>query len=172
MRGSRSASTSSTRGDPVLLEVGRIVKPHGLRGEVVVALVTNRPERVATGSMLHTLNGTVVVRHARPFEATGDGRWIVSFLDVSSREAAEALRGLLLQAEPLDDPDALWTHELIGAEVVAVSGETLGRVAALEANPASDLLVLATGGLIPLRFVVGHEAGRLTVDIPPGLLDL
>jgi 16S rRNA processing protein RimM len=161
--------------DPVLLEVGRILKPHGLRGEVVVALVTNRPERLVAGATLQRAAGTMaelVVRHARPFEATGDGRWIVLFDGVSSREDAEALRGVLLQAPPLDDPDALWAHELIGAEVVAVSGELLGRVDAVEANPASDLLVLEAGGLIPLRFVVAREAGRLTVDIPPGLLDL
>ena len=113
-----------------------------------------------------------MVRYARPFEATGDGRWIVSFDGVSSREDAEALRGTVLRSPPLDDPDALWTHELIGAEVVSSAGETLGRVEAIEANPASDLLVLETGGLIPLRFVVGHERGRVTVDIPLGLLDL
>ncbi len=43
---------------------------------------------------------------------------------------------------------------------------------AIESNPASDLLVLDGGGLIPLRFVTGREAGRVTVDIPLGLLDL
>src|ERR1700722_7611420 len=159
-------------GDLFLLEVGRIVKPHGLRGEVVVALVTNRHERVAVGATLQAPLGAWRVRCARPFEATGDGRWIVSFDGVSSREDAEALRGTVLRSPPLDDPDALWTHELIGAEVVSSAGETLGRVEAIEANPASDLLVLETGGLIPLRFVVGHERGRVTVDIPLGLLDL
>ncbi len=43
----------------------------------------------------------------------------------------------------------------------------------VEANPASDLLVLDGGGLIPLRFVVGSSPGeRVTVDVPDGLLDL
>jgi 16S rRNA processing protein RimM len=157
---------------PVLLDVGRILKPHGLRGEVVVALITNRAERVASGSTLHGPAGTMVVRQSRPFEATGDGRWIVLFEGVATREGAEALRGQLLQAPPLADPDALWAHELIGAQVVAGSGEVLGRVEAIEANPASDLLVLGDGGLIPLRFVTGHRPGQVTVDIPAGLLDL
>ena len=45
-------------------------------------------------------------------------------------------------------------------------------MAAVEANPASDLLVLAGGGLVPLRFVVDHQAGvRVAVDVPDGLLD-
>jgi 16S rRNA processing protein RimM len=157
---------------PVLLEVGRILKPHGLRGEVVVVLVTNREERVAPGSTLHTPTRPIVVGHARPFEATGEGRWIVGFDGVTSREDAEALRGMLLQAPPLDDPEALWAHEMIGAEVMTGAGESLGRVEAVEANPASDLLVLETGGLIPMRFVTDHGDGRVTVDIPLGLLDV
>ncbi|HEX3541466.1 MAG TPA: ribosome maturation factor RimM [Acidimicrobiales bacterium] len=157
---------------PVLLEVGRIVKAHGLRGEVVVALVTNRPERVSAGSQLHSPDGPLVVRSARPFEATGDGRWIVQFAGVSDRNAADDLRGTVLRAEPLDDPDALWAHELIGAEVRDIAGTVLGRVEAIESNPASDLLVLENGTLIPLRFVVATPPEAVTVDIPPGLLDL
>jgi 16S rRNA processing protein RimM len=157
---------------PQLLDVGRILKPHGLRGEVVVALVTNRRERLAAGAVLHVASGTIVVRHSRPFEATGDGKWIVAFEGVSDREAADTLRGLVLQAPPLEDPDALWAHELIGSVVASESGELLGRVRAIESNPASDLLVLESGGLIPLRFVTRCGAGRVTVDIPLGLLDL
>lgn len=158
---------------PVLLEVGRIVKPHGLRGEVVVALVTNRAERVAAGAVLQGPSGPLVVVGARPFEATGDGRWIVRFAGVDDRGVAEALRDGVLLAPPLADPDALWAHELIGSVVVdSGSGDVLGRVEAVEANPASDLLVLEDGGLIPLRFVTSSGEGRVSVDMPPGLLDV
>jgi hypothetical protein len=53
------------------------------------------------------------------------------------------------------------------------SGRVLGTVDAVEANPASDLLVLSGGGLIPLGFVTSSEPGvRITVEIPDGLLDL
>jgi 16S rRNA processing protein RimM len=156
----------------VLLEVGRVVKPHGLAGEVVVELVTNRVERVAPGSVLSSPGGPLEVQRSRPFEATGAGRWIVRFAGVSDHEGAEALRGVALSAVPLDDPDALWIHELIGSEVVDQAGAVLGRVRAVEANPASDLLVLAEGGLIPLRFLTARGPGRLVVDVPPGLLDV
>ena len=78
---------------------------------------------------------------------------------------------MVLYAEPLTDPEALWVHELIGAEVVAADGSSYGRVAAVEANPASDLLVLDGGGLVPLRFVVASTPGRVVVDVPAGLLD-
>jgi 16S rRNA processing protein RimM len=155
-----------------LLEVGRIVKPHGLHGQVVVELITNRTERLAPGAVLHAPTGDLVVERSQPFEATGIGRWIVTFGGVVDREGAEALRDVVLTASPLADPEALWIHELIGAEVVDTAGQPLGTVRAVEANPASDLLVLSGGALIPLRFVTDHQPGRLTVDPPAGLLDL
>jgi 16S rRNA processing protein RimM len=97
----------------------------------------------------------------------------VQFDGVEGRTAAEALRGLELEAEPLEVPGVLWVHELVGATVRDATGTELGRVAAVEANPASDLLVLQGGGLIPLRFVVGNDPGvRVTVEVPDGLLDL
>jgi len=155
-----------------VLEVGRVVKPHGMSGEVVVELITNRDERVAPGALLHAGTGLLTVHRSRPFEATGAGRWLVTFEGVGDRNAAEALRGMVLHAEPIDDPGALWVHQLIGAEVVDLAGQVLGTVQAVEANPASDLLVLAGGALIPLRFVVDHRPGWIAVDIPLGLVDL
>jgi 16S rRNA processing protein RimM len=96
----------------------------------------------------------------------------VHFAGVSDRSAAEALHGEVLTAEPLEDPDVLWVHDLVGSEVVAAAdGARLGVVEAVEANPASDLLVLDGGGLVPLTFLVRAEAGRLVVDPPAGLLD-
>nr|MDP9021073.1 ribosome maturation factor RimM [Actinomycetota bacterium] len=72
---------------------------------------------------------------------------------------------------PLEDPDALWVHELIGSAVLDLHGTVHGKVVAVEANPASDLLVLDDGRLVPLRFLVGTATGRVTVDPPAGLLD-
>ena len=65
-------------------------------------------------------------------------------------------------------------HELVGATVRDAAGTALGAVASVEANPASDLMVLESGGLIPVRFVTAHDAAAQTVDvdIPEGLLDL
>jgi ribosomal 30S subunit maturation factor RimM len=96
----------------------------------------------------------------------------VRFEGVTDFEGAEGLRGTVLRAAPLDDADVLWVHELIGGSVVTVSGLDLGVVAAVEANPASDLLVLDTELLVPLRFVVSHAGGRIVVDVPDGLTDL
>jgi 16S rRNA processing protein RimM len=159
-----------------LLEVGRVVRSHGLRGDVVVELITNRAERMEPGSILDAEGGALVVRHSSrlpgPAADLHGRRFLVSFAGVTSREAADELRGLVLRAEPLADADALWVHDLIGSEVIDPVGTALGRVAAVQANPASDLLVLDGGALIPLRFVVGTEPGRVIVDPPAGLLDL
>lgn len=148
--------------------MGRISRAHGLRGEVLVDLVTDRVERLSPGALLQTDVGTLEVQASRPHLS----KFIVSFAGVADRTAAEALRGRALRAEAIEEPGVLWVHELIGSRVLDSHGTDLGTVVAIEANPASDLLVLDGGGLIPLRFVVANEAGCLTVDPPKGLLDL
>jgi 16S rRNA processing protein RimM len=134
---------------------------------VVVTLVTDRVERLDPGSVLHIADGTLEVRSAKPFKH----RWIVDFVGVASREAAEALHGAVLSAEPVDDPDVLWVHELIGSEVATPDGRTWGRVVSVHDVPASDLLELDSGALVPVVFVVDHAPGRVVVDPPDGLLD-
>ena len=148
-----------------MLEVGRITRAHGIRGEVIVELVTDRLERVAPGSVLQTPSGPRTIERSTPHH----GRWIVAFEGVATREAAEALRDTVLSAEPVDDPDALWVHELIGAEVIDIGGTRRGRVVSVIANPASDLLELTDGTLVPVRFVTAHSPGLVRVDAPDGL---
>ncbi|MDQ3146413.1 MAG: ribosome maturation factor RimM [Actinomycetota bacterium] len=144
-----------------------MAKPHGLAGEVIVELVTDRRERLAAGSVLHRGGEPLVVVASRPHQR----RYIVAFAGVHDRHAADGLRGALLLAEPLEDPAALWVHELIGSSVVDLEGSDLGTVVAVEDNPASDLLVLDGGALVPLRFVVESGPERVVVDVPDGLLD-
>ena len=166
----RAGGTPAPAAPPALLGVGRIVKPHGLRGDVIVSLTTNRSERVDVGSVL-------VAEDGRTFEVVRSsahrGRYIVTFAGVDGIDAAEALRDTPLLAPPIEDPDELWVHDLIGSTVEDVSGNDLGRVTGVHANPASDLLELEGGALVPLRFVVRTEPGvKVVVDPPDGLFDL
>jgi len=155
--------------DLPLLEIGRIAKAHGLRGEVNVVLVSNRTERLDPGSVLSSDVGELVVESSRPH---GE-RWLVTFAGHRDRSAAEALRGLELRAEPLDDPDELWVHDLVGCRVVSADGIERGVVTAVQDNPAADLLVLDTGALVPVVFVVdGPAEGTVHVDVPDGLFEL
>jgi len=154
-----------------LLEVGRIDKAQGLRGEVVVTLTTTETSRIDPGSELLADDRLLVVAESRRHQH----RWVVRFEGVTSREGAQALARAVLRAEaPVDtEPDDLWVHELIGSIVVEPDGTERGVVEAVQDNPASDLLVLDSGALVPLRFLVGRDdTGRLVVDVPTGLFDL
>jgi 16S rRNA processing protein RimM len=148
------------------------VKPHGLRGEVVVELFGGRPERAEPGTEFSTVSGPLRIEQASRFEGRWTDRFIMTFAGVRGRDGAERLRDLVLLAPPLDDPDILWVHELVGAEVVEAGGGSLGTVRAVLPNPASDLLELDGGGLVPLRFVVDRRPGQLVVEVPDGLFDL
>ena len=153
-----------------MLEVGRITKAHGLRGEVVVFLTSDRDERVAPGSVLQTdRDQQLVVASSRRHQ----DRWIVAFEQITTREAAEAARGTVLSAEPIEDPDALWVHELIGCTVVDGDDVERGVIESVMDNPAADLLVLDNGSLVPVVFIVGVPVdGVVRVDTPDGLFDL
>jgi len=153
------------------LEIGRLGRPHGLRGELMLSLTTDRTERVVAGSRWWVAGREVAVDSASPHQ----GRYRVKLDGIDDRDAAAALTGAFVYAEPLAeggaDDDVVWVHEVIGAEVVDRTGRSHGLVVAVEANPAHDLLVLEGGGLVPMVFVVEQRDGRVVVDPPEGLLD-
>lgn len=152
----------------MLLEVGRVVRPHGLHGEVVVELVSNRPERTVAGAVFETEGGTLRLARARRLGK----RWLMRFDGVDGHQGAEALRDRVLRAEALADEGVLWVHELVGALcVLHADGTEVGRVRSVVSNPASDLLELEDGRLVPMSFVVARFAGRVEIDPPPGLLE-
>jgi 16S rRNA processing protein RimM len=151
------------------LEVGRIGKPHGLKGEVHVIFSTDRPERWQAGAQLFSGERVLQVLTARSHQ----GRQLVHFDGIDDRDAAEALRGLVLSADALPPTgDELQVHDVVGLPVRDRSGTTVGVVAALEANPAHDLLVLEDGALVPSVFVVDRDERGLVVDLPEGLLEI
>jgi 16S rRNA processing protein RimM len=133
---------------------------------VVVSLTTNRTDRLVAGAEFDSALGVLRIARVQPHQH----RHLVAF-EGFDHDRAEAARGVVLLAEAIDDPDALWIHDLIGARVTAVDGRPRGTVESVEANPASDLLVLDDGTLVPLRFIVDRSEGELVVDAPPGLFE-
>jgi 16S rRNA processing protein RimM len=152
------------------LEVGRIGRAHGLRGELAIIPVTNIAERFAPGAVLFVDGRAYTVASARRHQ----DRYVVHFEGVDDRDAAEALRNRIVEAEPIGaaPEGAFWVHELIGSEVRDRTGAVLGTVVAVEANPAHDLLVLDGGALVPMAFVVEAGGGVVVIDPPEGLFDL
>jgi 16S rRNA processing protein RimM len=152
-----------------LLEVGHIRRAHGLRGEVFVQLISDNDLRLAPGAELIAGDETLVVETSR---VASNGRRVVKFAQIPDRTSAESYANRVLRARPLDDPDALWVHELIGARVVEVDGTDRGVCVSVLANPAADLLELESGALVPSNFVVSNADGVIVVDAPEGLFDL
>jgi len=167
------------------LVVGRIGRPHGVRGEVTVEVRTDDPEsRFAPGSVLLTEPAergplTVAGMHPRA------GGVVLSFAGVPDRIAAEALRGTVLLVDAtrlpaIEDPDEFYDHQLVGLAAVDDAGAALGTVAGVVHAPASDLLVVRDDGgrehLVPfVRDVVPTvdvAARRVVVAAPEGLFDL
>lgn len=135
----------------------------------MVSLTSDRHERVAVDSRLFDGKQWLVVETSRP---QPQHRWVVHFAGLADRNAAEALSGRVLWAEPLSDADAMWVHELIGARVVDMQGVERGTCIAVIDNPAHDIVELDTGHLIPIIFVTSAADGVITVDPPEGLWDL
>ncbi len=167
--------------------VGRVVKPHGIRGELMVDVSTDSAElRFAVGAVLFvtsrdgSVSRTLTVTAARPHS----GRLLVYFEGVADRDAAEALRGAVLSANPadlppIDDPDEFYDHQLEGLDAVTVAGATIGTVREIMHGAGGELLVVdrTDGGQALVPFVreivpeVDLAGRRVLVDPPPGLLD-
>ncbi|RKW69709.1 ribosome maturation factor RimM [Galactobacter caseinivorans] len=166
------------------LQVARVGKPHGIRGELTVQLFTDDPEaRFAPGAVLETEPAT-----AGPLTVTS-ARWnkqilVVGFSEVRDRNRAEELRGTTLfvetsEEEVEDDSEGWYEHDLQALKA-KVDGETIGEVTALITGTAQDLLVITRtdGAEVLVPFVeeivpeVDVEAGHIILTPPPGLLDL
>lgn len=155
--------------DDGLLEVGHIRRAHGLRGDVFVQLLSDSDARVAPGSEFFADGERMVVESSR---VASNGRRIVKFDRIADRTAAEQYANRVLRGRPIDDPDALWVHEMIGRRVVEADGTDRGRCVSVLANPAADLLELDNGALVPSNFVVSLDEDTITVETPDGLFDL
>lgn len=166
------------------LAIGRIVGPHGIRGEVKVEPMTDFPERFQAGAKVslgmqtgETEATPVEIATARPHQ----GRWLVQFSHVKDRNAAETLRDQYIlipeeSAMPLGEHEN-YAHDLIGLDVATANGELIGKLVEILFTPANDVYI--TRGergetLIPATreviLAVDLAARRMTVALPEGLL--
>jgi 16S rRNA processing protein RimM len=166
--------------------VGRVGRPHGIRGEVVIGVRTDEPDlRFAVGATLGSgpdsdaPTGQLTVASVR----WHSGQLLVAFAGVTGRTAAEELTGTWLsvdssQLPATPDPDEFRDHELIGLSVRTPAGENVGVVTDV-LHYGQDLLVVRRPGagetLVPFVKAIVPEvdvaAGLLVIDPPPGLLD-
>jgi 16S rRNA processing protein RimM len=124
-----------------LVVIGRVVKPHGIRGEVSVQVLSEVEGRFDPGATVQLAGVPTRVASSRPHQ----GRLLVRFEGIEDRNAAEPLRGRIIEAPPADlsEADTYYVHELIGMAVVTADGDHLGDVSDhVELPPAAgyDLL--------------------------------
>ena len=174
--------------DEIEVVVGRIGKPHGLRGEVTVEVRTDEPDRrFADGTRLRaeppsgsasTLRAVTVAR-----TRWHQGVLLATFEELADRNAAEAARGILLHvtidpAEAPDDPDEFYDHQLVGLAAYDLDGAHLGEVRGLVHGSAQDLLTVHTpdgrDALVPFVKALVPEVdvagGRVVIADRPGLV--
>jgi 16S rRNA processing protein RimM len=178
----------SPQGEPDLVVVGRVGRPQGIKGEVTVEVRTDDPEeRFAPGATLLSDEGPLTVAQSRDHS----GKLVVLFAGVPDRNAAELLRGRILQVDArtlpaLDDEDEYYDSQLVGLDVEQQDGTHLGTVVDVLHLPHGDVLaverprrlVVPKGPELLVPFVkamvpvVDLPGRRVVVDLPEGLLEL
>ncbi|MBD1537184.1 ribosome maturation factor RimM [Arthrobacter sp. S13_S34] len=165
------------------LQVARIGKPHGIRGEVTVQVLTDAPgDRFVPGTEF-----VVEPASAGPL-TVNSARWnkdilLLGFDEIRTRNEAETLRGakLFIETEQLDEDDdeGWYEHELVGLEA-RIGPRVVGKVTALNTMPVQDLLMVTTpeGKEILVPFVeqivpeVNVDGGFILLTPPDGLFEL
>lgn len=160
------------------LVIGRVVKSHGVRGEVVVEVRTDEPEdRFAVGTVLQGRKSQRAGRTssaAQPTDAAGtdttaytveavrehSGRLLLRLHGIEDKNAADVLRGTLFLVDsddlsPSEDPDEFYDHELEGLSVRLTDGTVVGTV--------REVLHSAAGELLSVR---PSEGGRAEILVP------
>lgn len=174
--------------DTLEVVVGRVGRPHGLRGEVTVELRTDEPERrYAEGAVLR-VEAPLGSAFTRRTLTVSRSRWhqttlLVTFDDLEGRDGAESARGVVLFAtiaagESPDDPEEFYDHQLVGLGAYDVDGVHLGEVTGLVHGGAQDLLAIkALDGrptLVPFVVALVPEVdlagGRVVIADRPGLV--
>ena len=185
MSSNSSTTDPASAGLPERIEVGRVVRPHGVRGEVVVESFSDVPERFAAGARLEIVGArgerrSLTVRSAGPPKSD---HLVVAFESIETRDGAESLRGARIDVERREVPKAregeYWIFDLVGCRAHDEREGELGVVTDVVDAGAGPLLVveLADGRKVPLPFVekflirVDPAQRRIEWRLPEGLIE-
>lgn len=167
--------------DHALVVVGVVGKPFGVDGGCYVRPVPDVPHDFAAGQVYDTPHGDLRIKRTHEHGR----RRVVAFFGVESRADAESLRGTVLKVAESAvtlDQDMLWSHQVIGAQVLDTRGAVVGTVTGVADGPAHDYLLVqgaeantpvvwvpAVSELIEIRR--GDNVIRVIVQALPGLFD-
>ncbi|MGD9948335.1 MAG: ribosome maturation factor RimM [Desulfobulbus sp.] len=163
--------------------LGKVTRPHGLKGELKVRPLTAQPENFGRYTRLYLSESECGAKNeCTTMQARVSGNQVILRLrECSTRDKAEALVGrfiwLATQDLPSLNADEFYLHTLIGKEIQTVDGQRLGRAENLLSGSEQDVLVVRQGKqeyLIPIveAFIRSIEANIVVLDLPEGLLDI
>jgi 16S rRNA processing protein RimM len=175
----------SASGTPEYVLLGKVSKPHGIRGEVKIYPYSGQPEQfVASYERLYLQcdDQTELLSRYTVERARVQGKQVlVALAECRDRNKAEALAGCQVYVAredlpPLDEQE-YYLHELIDKQLVDPDGRDLGTGKRIMVAGAQDQLVVEQEGreyLVPIvsAFIVGIEKDRVVLDLPPGLVEL
>jgi 16S rRNA processing protein RimM len=177
----KTQNSGSPQSEPEFLAVGRLGKPHGVRGDLILQIWTDFPERLQPGAVLLAGDDLqeVELAHVKPHQKN----LIVRLAGIKSRESAARFTNLILHipvehAMPLPQGE-FYHHELVGLTAVGDDGQVLGQISEVLVTGANDvyavknddgreLLLPATEEVI---LAIDLDAGQVQVHLLPGLLD-
>jgi 16S rRNA processing protein RimM len=165
------------------LLIGKVGKPHGLRGDVKIICYSGQPDNILDYKELVLVKNDGAL--SSPLDITkarvqGKGA-VVSLNGVESREQAEEIQGsgvlIAIDDLPAVEGDEFYWHQFIGKKLVDMAGNRIGSVSSLFSNGAQDILVVTADNgeiLIPMtkEIIVEESEDSLTIDAPPGLLEV
>jgi 16S rRNA processing protein RimM len=160
---------SPGNGEPVFLAIGKLRRPHGVRGEILMDVITDFPERIKAGITVFVgpQYQEQIIRSAR----SNAGTMLIAFEGFNDLEQAGGLRNLYLYVRTDDRPPLpageYYHHQLIGLPVVTDEGQKLGFLAEILSNAANDVYVVRPeqGPEILLPAI---ESVILDIDLPQG----
>lgn len=141
---SEQPAGSPAPGEPVFLVIGKLRRPHGLHGEIIMEIRTEFPERIMAGGHVYVGIGKerMKIKSIRPHLAM----LLVSFSDLDTAESVSVLRNqeIFVKADqiPQLEEGEYYHHEIIGMQAVLEDGEALGEVVEILETGANDVLVV------------------------------
>ena len=179
---SRSSNDAQPSG-PAWLIVGRVAKPHGVHGDILVDIVTDFPQRLIDGIDFGVGDGDAPSEFHRAHRVrTHGGRWLISVGGIRARGDVEEWRGrwLFLPEQPLEElPEGYYyEHQLLDLRCRSVGGDDLGQVVGVDPGSHQGRLVIRKDRrdyLVPyvpaIVLEVDLNAGIVILDPPAGLFD-
>ena len=165
-------------------QLGYVIKPHGIRGEVQIFLDVDDPKEYETLESVFALQGQNLVPFFIESIAVRGDKAIVAFEEVETIDAAKVMKGQSLYLPLSELPDlpnqGYYYHELVGLELIDANSGPVGKIEQVM-DAGSQMLIQVTHAsgkeiLVPLidELIEGinREGGSLSMRVPEGLLDV